>query len=345
MKRFLFIFMVVCVFLSFPEQKILAQASPTEPVDQLIVTEIIPETPRQNQDVNINIESYSYDLSRAKIFWYINNKLKDSGIGRKSFDFKTGSVGLATTIKYRIETQEGAVFEKNITISPGDVTILWESLGYTPPFFKGKSLFSFEGKLRLIAVANLSSPSGIKYKPEELVYTWRRGMGTDADASGYGKNIFLWNGSIISDGDRIEVDVTNLQNTTKATASITIYPDEVEIFAYENNPSLGILWNKTIGNIFKLTSNEISFVATPFYFNNPDTEGLYSWFVNGQKSPESSRYITFRNTKNEAGYSKISFDLSSQQRVLQSASSEFDVYFDTKNSNAPESIFKSFFGN
>jgi len=345
MKRFSFLFFIFFIFSFYFPLKASAQAASTLPIDQIITVEVVPEIPKSFQDVNISLESYSYNLFSSKISWYINGVLRSSAVGKKDFNFKTGDVGSVSKVKYQITTPEGVSFERTIPIATGDVTLLWESTGYTPPFYKGKSIFSFEGQARIIAVPNIVNANGTKYKPEELVYIWKRGMGTDTDASGRGRNIFYWNGSIVSNDDEIAVEVSNPTKTVQASASVIINPKEAEILAYENDPSLGILFNKAIQNNFNLSGSEVSFTAFPFYFNNPDKEGIYSWYVNGGKSLESSRNITFRNTKNEQGYSQISFDLSSQNRILQSASSNFDIYFGTKQTNSASSIFKSFFGN
>jgi hypothetical protein len=344
MKRFLILPIIIFLCIFCLSQKINAQAPNTTPVEEVIIAEVVPETPKSFEDVNISIESYSYDLSRSKIDWYINGSLKASGISKKNFTFTTGDVGSVSNIIYKIQTPEGAVFQKTLTISPGNVDLLWESTAYTPPFYKGKSLYSFEGQIRLIAIPNLVNKSGVKYKPEELVYTWKRGMGTDTESSGYGKNVFYWNGAIVSNDEEITVTVSDLQNTTRAEVSIIVTPKEAEIFVYENNPSLGILFNRAIQNNFDLKENEISFTSIPYYFNNPDSDGIYSWFVNGNQSVEATRDITFRNTTGEGGYSNISFDLSNQKRILQSANGAFKIYFGTKNTNPVTDIFKSFFG-
>ena len=341
MKRFLFIFVIICILIQ--SEKTQAQVLGGDQVDQIISMEVIPSTPRSNEDVTISIESFSFDLSRAKIDWYLNDSLKGSGVGKTIFNFRTGDVGTRYKIRYQITTNEGVYFEKNVTISPGDISLIWESSSYTPPFYKGKSMFSYEGSARIIAIPNLLNENGAKYKPEDLVYTWKRGMGTDIGASGYGKNIFLWNGGLVSSSNEITVEVSNLNNTTKATASINIEPQKAEILAYENSPSLGILWNNAITNTFKLNSNEVSFIASPYYFNNPNSEGIYSWFVNGNKSPEQSQNITFRNTTNESGESKITFGLDNQKRILQSADGAFDVLIEKEGGNSPTSIFKDFF--
>jgi hypothetical protein len=344
MKRFLILSTFIFLSIFCLSQKINAQAPNTSPVEEVIIAEIVPEAPKSFEDVNISIESYSYDLSRSKISWYVNGVLRDSGISKKTFNFTTGDIGSVSNIIYRIQTPEGVVFQKTLSISPGNVDLLWESTGYTPPFYKGKSLYSFEGQIRFIAIPNLINKNGVKYKPGELVYTWKRGMGTDTDASGYGKNIFYWNGGIVSDDEEITVEVSDLQNTTRAEASIIINPKEAELLAYEDNPALGILFNKAVQNNFDLIGNEISFTAIPFYFNSPDSDGIYSWFVNGNQTIETGRDITFRNTTGEEGYSNISFDLSNQKRILQSASGVFDIYFGKKNTNSVSDVFKSFFG-
>jgi len=343
MKRALFIFTIFyfCIFI-LPE-KITAQVLGGDQVDQIISMEVIPNTPSANEDVSIIIESFSYDLSRAKINWYLNGSLKGSGVGKTSFNFRTGDVGTNNKIRYQITTNNGVYFEKNITITPGNISLIWESSAYTPPFFKGKAMFSYEGNIRIIAIPNLLNENGVKYKPEELVYTWKRGMGTDTGASGYGRNIFFWNDGIISNLNEITVEVSNLKNTTKATASVAITPQKAEILAYENSPSLGILFNKAINNAFKLNSSEISFTASPYYFNNPNSEGVYSWFVNGQKSPEGSSNITFRNTTGESGESKISFGLSNQKRILQSAEGAFDILIEKDGGDSPANLLKNFF--
>lgn len=344
MKRFLFllilsIFSLSCTFV--------ANAQSTEDLDKILTVELSPEIPGPHETVDISIDSYTYDLNHAKISWYVNGALRASEIGKKTFTFTTGDSGATSNIKYSIQTQEGENFDKTLTITPAEVNLIWESKGYVPPFYKGKTLFSFEGEARVVAVPNLTKPDGTKYKPEELVYTWKRGMGTDEEASGYGKKVFNFKGDIIARPATIEVDVTDLNKTTQAHGSVTINAVEPEIYVYQNDPSLGILSNIAItnNNIFNLLGNEIALVAMPFYFNNPDQEGTYSWSVNGNEASEKSRFITFRNTTGETGYSEISIDLSNETRIMQSASSQFRLNFGNTGNSAKNNLFKNIFGN
>ena len=342
MKRFLFLLILSSFSLSCT---LFANAQSTEDLDKILTVELSPEIPGPHETVDISIDSYTYDLSHAKISWYVNGALRASEIGKKTFSFTTGDSGVTSNIKYSIQTQEGENFDKTLTITPAEVNLIWESKGYTPPFYKGKTLFSFEGEARVVAVPNLTKPDGTKYKPEELVYTWKRGMGTDEEASGYGKNVFNFKGDIIARPTTIEVDVTNLNKTVQARGMVTINAVEPEIYVYQNDPSLGFLFNNAITDSFNLLGSEVSLVAMPFYFNNPDQEGIYSWAVNGNDAPEKSRFITFRNTTGETGYSEISIDLSNETRIMQSASSQFKLNFGNSDNPSENSLFKNIFGN
>lgn len=342
MKYLFLYFLIVITFFTTGQHQTFAQTSPD--LDKLITTNIVPQTPGPNQDTRIEITSYMYDLTRSKISWYVNGVLKSSNLGQRTFTFTTGEVGSISKVKYSITTPNGVVFGDTINISPGEVNLIWESQGYVPPFYKGKSLFSFEGNARIVAVANLQAPNGTKYKPEELIYTWKRGMGVDTAASGYGKNVFNFTGDIIARPTEIQVEVSNLKNTTKAEGSVIIDSREPELYIYENNPSLGILFNKNVTERYNMLENEQSFVAEPFYYNNPDVDGEYGWSVNGQQAEEKSKYITFRNTAGEEGYSNVSIDLSNQKRIMQSANMSFNIYFGSTN-NSPSNLFKTIFGN
>ena len=337
MKQISLFFIIVLVVFFSKALPINAQTS--DDLDKQLTVTLNPETPGPNQDVSIEIESLVYDLSRADISWYMNDALRSSNVGQTKFSFKTGPVGSSNKIRYDIAIPSGVSFGNTMTITPGEVNLIAESLGYTPPFYKGKSLFSFEGTARVVAIPNLTAPDGTKYKPTDLVYTWKRGMGTDSDASGYGKNVFIWNGDIVARPTDITVEVSDRNNTVKATNTITIDSIQPEIYVYENDPLLGILFNKAIENTFNLLSKEVSFVAMPFYFNNPDIEGDYSWTINGNSTNETTRFITLRNVNNDQGQSDISVSLDNQKRIMQSAIKSFSVFMQPQ-TNSSSNLFQ-----
>ena len=46
-----------------------------------------------NQFATAILESYSTDINRANISWFLNGKLEKEGVGEKTLLFKTGNLG------------------------------------------------------------------------------------------------------------------------------------------------------------------------------------------------------------------------------------------------------------
>lgn len=333
-------FALICVFFASP---FYLSAQVPEEVSGVIETNVIPSVPRPNQVVFIEIESYTYDLSRSKISWYINDALRLSGVGEKKFSFTTGAVGLQQNVRYEITTPQGTSLSKTITINPGDVEFVVEGQGYTPPFYKGKSTYSYEGTARVVALPNLLRTNGTQYNPSELIYTWKKGSATITNASGYGKNVFFYTPDIISRPTTIELTVTNIENTVKARNSITLSPTQGELLVYENSPSLGVLFNKEVGSRFNLIGSEVNLVVAPFGFSDPLQQGLFTWFVNNKEIFEKTNTVSFRNDASEKGVSKISLQFAHQSKFLQAGDKTFDIYFGNNENSIVDTIFNTLF--
>ena len=341
MKRVFFFLTVVCGIILISPVVSNAQYSTENTLDEGMSVSITPETPKPNQTVTITTESFMNDMSYSKTSWYVNDKLRSSSIGQKTFSFDNGPLGSRTVVRLDVVNQNGTTFSKTFTFSAGEVTLIPEPLSYTPPFYPGKSLFSYEGTIRIVAIPNILKPNGTKFKPEELVYTWKRGQGTDPVASGYGKDYMLYTGDIIARPAKIEVLVSDVENTVHSQESIVLEARDPELYIYENNSTLGTLFNKAITDKFNLLDQEVSFFASPFNFSNPNTEGEMTWSVNGQKSSETSRMITFRNNNDQKGYSQVSANITNTQKILQESTSLFEIYFDTLVETGTKNVFRN----
>ena len=72
--------------------------------------EIIPNYPRPNEPVFINLTLYTDDLNSADIGWYKNDKLVLNGKGKVNYSF-VGNVGEETKIEIRIKLLSGTSFQ------------------------------------------------------------------------------------------------------------------------------------------------------------------------------------------------------------------------------------------
>lgn len=325
------------LFLIFSFNKAGAQLKSASVNDIKDSAEIIltPAFPSPNENVFVKIESFSFDLNSAEIIWALDGAIKEKGLGKKFFSFKTGNVGSVSFIKAVIKTKEGKTVEKTLVIRPAGVDILWEANSYTPPFYKGKALYGYQSLITVIAVPNIINSEGAKINPDNLMYKWTKNSKVLGDVSGYGKNKFSFSKSILSDPSEIEVEVMSPDKKIKASGSIALEPVESKTIMYENNPLYGIIYERAVDGEYKLDGSEITLIATPYFFSREDTSGekiKYNWNMNGRKidGKQGERQATFRNAEGGKGSARISVDLQNENggKELQSARTDVLLNFE-----------------
>src|SRR3990167_742525 len=81
------------------------------------------------------------------------------------------------------------------------VDILWQGDTYTPPFYKGKSLWSNQSRITFVAI-----PQGLG-NPASLNYKWTKNGTVLGNINGIGKNTLSFTDSILSRPQTIRVDI------------------------------------------------------------------------------------------------------------------------------------------
>ncbi len=221
---------------------------------------IEPDYPRPNQTVFISLALYTADLESATISWYVNGSLKDSGRGHKKFNTLMGASGSETNIRADIEFKDGTIFSKDINLRPASVDLVWESDSYVAPFYKGRALHSYQGRVRVVAMPNFGGIS-----PEKLVYRWSNDAQGYESQSGYGRNVFILNNSMLGVGDKINLLVTDPLTNLTAESSVTVTPREPELIFYEVSPYYGLNTDKAITPRFTMSGEELQILAAPYY--------------------------------------------------------------------------------
>lgn len=297
-----------------------------------------PEIPGPNQNTSAEVISFEINLDKATIVWRINGSVVSSGIGRKRIIFQTGNLNTTTNLSLTITTAEGIVISRQITIRPTSVDVIWEAETYTPPFFKGKALFSHESMITFTAIPNLTGQNGSTPSPQNLIYTWKRNGSALPDFSGYGRNTYKYKSGIISRPVQIEVIVTSPNSDALGRGFATVNPIDPLVIFYEKNPLYGIMFNKSLsGNISLDNKEEIEIVALPLFFSgkNLSNDIIYDWKINRSiidgKTLERSKI--FRPIENSSGSSNISVSAQNTNGILQTAENSFNLRFTTNDSN------------
>lgn len=320
MQRFYFVLFLlsICFIPAF------SYAQTTGGIDS-IELRLTPENPAPNESISLRVEGYLSDLNKATISWIVDGKQISSGIGQTSFKTTAPSNGKKSTIVAIIKTFEGKDVRKGVVVQPGDVSIAWETTGYIPPLFRGKSLAAYQTNIRFVAMPELYK-NGTRLDPETLVYTWKRGSTVLGSNSGYGKQSLTLQGGVVPEALDVSVTVQSRDGLVNGKASLSLDFQNPDLEFYEEDPLYGVLYNKAIVKEQPLLNKEMKIVAVPYYYDNPRE---YTWSVNNvpQASLDGQSSIILRNGGSAGGRSVIGAQLRNAVNILQAAQGSFTVYF------------------
>jgi hypothetical protein len=291
-----------------------------------------PENPQPLQTVQISLQSFSYDLDRSAITWSVNGQIKKTEVGTKVFTVRAGENGVGTTISASVETPADGTKTISISFVPSVVDLIYESLSYTPPFYKGKALNPSQGIVRVTAIPNLINSSGVKINTQNIVYTWKKDNTVQGSVSGLGKNTFTFTGTIPVRDALIEVETSSLNKDISASNQVKITSLSPKILFYENNPIYGVLYNQAILGTVKMTDDEFSATAIPYFFGTnsaTSTDLKYSWSMNDKvvNSQDPKNNFTTRVDTPGSGVARINLKIDNKTNLFQLATSDYKISF------------------
>lgn len=333
MKNTILIFFLTLCLFNF-SNKTSAQSTAFQ---DTVNVKMVPETPKAGELVSVFLTSYYVNIDSAKITWTLDGKNIKSGTGEKNFVFTMGKTNEKTSLVITINTKEEGVIVKKYNLRPTSVDMIWESNGFVPPFYKGKTLFVGQNKITVIAIPHIPDSNGNILSDKNLIFKWKKNGTVIQDASGYGKNFYTFDGSLISRNFSISVEVSSQDGESTGFGLVDLSPADPLLVMYEKSPTYGIQFQKAlVGNQNIGNSNEISVVAFPFYYNSNDLESgnlINKWSINGVEIENSdSRWSQiFRKKEGVSGTASISVSTENQNRILQYSKTSFNLSFNQTN--------------
>lgn len=297
-------------------------------LEEQISVKMTPEIPGPHENVDVYVTSYMFDMDKSVISWYLNETLLKKDLGLRSASFKTGAIGEKSVVRLSIQKSTGSTIEKTFTVTPAEVDIVVEPITYTPPFYKGRSVATFESPIKLIAVPNFVDINGRAVPDSEMVYTWKVNGKVVQGKSGARKNTYIHETDIIS--RPVEVTLTASPVNSEQTAKITRVIDFIQpqILIYEDNPIFGTIFERAVNGDFVLNRQEIVFEAVPMFFDLEAMRGQYVWNVNGKEIIGlSDREITFRREDSNPGIASVSISIRDTEKILQAARASFSLTY------------------
>lgn len=322
------------VFLFASAHDTSAAVSAPAGIGDYVSIESNPQLPGPNENVTVSITSTSVDLDSATVSWFVDGVLEKKAVGVKGYTLATQGPGSVTVVDVTIAPLKGAMVKRRLVFQPAGVSLIWEALSYTPPFYRGKALNAFDGRVRISALPHFVRKSGGRIPPSELVYTWKKNGTVIGSAGGYGKNVFTPPDPIsFSRGESfIEVSVTAPGENMTAKDAVTVRPFTPKVLLYENDPLLGIRYEHALLGVFTLTKDEVVLVGSPYFFSSreravPSLD--YQWTMNGaptKNQTADASSVRFRQ-EGTPGTSLIDLTVKKMGAIFQEARVSLSIAF------------------
>lgn len=243
-----------------------------------------------------------------------------------------GRAGRVTTVNVTISSA-GATYNRTVSIRPQDVVLVAEPISSVPPLYPGGAPVAPDGKVRIVAVANLVNGSGTSLDPSTLAYVWTVGGVRMANSSGIGKSAVMVASPLPYRATDIAVAVMSQDGILAGGAELSLMAAEPFVRIYENDPLLGIRYERALSGTYGIKGAESAFYAAPFGLPTTSGAPLLAWFIDGERAQEGNT-ITLRPSGKGGGFASLS--LVASAGAYASASTNLSLSF-----GAPSS---SFFG-
>jgi hypothetical protein len=296
---------------------------------------VLPERPNIGDTVDFKAEMYGTPVQDAIFDWEVNGRAYKQGQGVNQISV---FIDADTTVNVTIETISGQTLYKQWVFNPKKVIIFWEANTYTPPFYKGKSLYTAESGLKLYGI-NLDAKNPLTNNYAN--YVWKMDGKVKGNDSGVSKNTFTYQGDILQQEPYFELLYSNVTSYAAVKAGQSEESINVrsvlrvktllsDIFTYEKTPLLGILFNKKVPTVFPVTRAETSLVAYPMYYSL-DSSLLpnYTWTLNDNIIKRNSNILTFKKTADNE-QSRLTLYIENAKSLLQSKDVTYVIDTNTK---------------
>lgn len=245
-----------------------------------------PRYPLAGETVSLTFKTNSIDMGVSQVTWKINGEIVAQGYGQRTHSFVVGAPGESFAIEVTAVPPKGGAVRASEVIRVSDLSFAWEARTYTPPFFPGTALIVRGAEAVVMVFPTVFDTAGKLYDPSVLTYEWMLNGKGLLDASGRGKNSAVIKTERLFDNFGVTVTIKDPLGTVRLMKYFELPVTEPRIMFYEDNPVLGILYNRALGERESLTGEELKIVAEPYYASaqsrlEPSLQ--YEWTIGEQK--------------------------------------------------------------
>jgi hypothetical protein len=264
---------------------------------------VTPQYPAPYSTATLSFLSTSLDLANATLNVSVGGKSFYQG-SAQPVAVTLGKAGSAADIVATLSVGDRE-YTQSVSIRPQDVAIIAEPIASAPPLYPGKSAVPLEGDVRVVAVASLRGAGGAALSPNALSYAWTVDDTRIANSSGIGKTAIIVASPMQYRTRNVSVIVTSSDGSLVGGASLALTPANPSVRIYENDPLLGIRFDRALRGTFSITGSESTLYAAPFALPTTGGAPLIRWFLNGGAA-QTGNSITLRPSGSGQGSASLS---------------------------------------
>ena len=288
-----------------------------------------PQYPLAGDVVSLTFKTNTVDMSVSQVTWRINGEVVAQGYGQRTHSFVAGVPGESFAIEVTAVPPKGAVVRASEIIRISDLSFAWEARTYTPPLFQGKSLLTRGAEATVVVFPTVYDNAGKLYDPSVLSYEWMLDGNNVLDVSGRGKSSAVLKTQQLFDKFGITVTVKDPLGTVRIKKYFALPITEPRIIFYEDNPMLGILYNRALKDSGSLAGEELKIVAEPYYASaqsrlDPLLE--YKWNI-GKDTMNTPGSLVLRTEGSGVGVANLSLSVVNSNFIAQRMQERLQISF------------------
>jgi len=261
----------------------------------------------------------------------LNGERMESADNSRIFKTTMGAVGTETQVSALVQGANGLVSDASVTLRPVELELLWESDGYAPAMYRGRTLPTPGTSIIAHAEARFVRTNGTRLLPKDIIYSWSLNGVRLGELSGRGRSSAripitdLYGDAIVS------VDAVSPDSSFHAVRIARAPRVEPRVMLYRVHPLLGVDYQNAVGADTVFEESEVTVAALPFFSSarSPsDTNLTYGWTVGGKSVPADAAkpfLLTLSLAERTFGKTSIGMFLSNSYNALQASEREWMV--------------------
>lgn len=288
---------------------------------------VLPQYPLPYGQATLSFLSSTLDLTNAILTVTVGGKEVYTGNVRP-VSVTLGKAGSVSSVAITV-TSANTPYHYSFTIQPQDVSLIAEPIASVPALYLGKPLVPLEGSVRVVAMANVRDAAGKIVSPSSLSYQWTVDGTRIANSSGIGKSVLIVASPLQYRERSVSVSVQSQNGSLVGGADLSLIASEPLVRIYENDPLLGIRFDRALSDTYAILGTEATLYAAPFSFSLLGGAPKVTWFLNGASAQEGGS-ITLRPAG--SGQGNASLSLTASSGAITSVTTSLPLSFGAKQS-------------